>query len=88
MTRTASHLCWQQPTTEVCELVLEEGKANIEETEPLGNTALNFAASEGHASTVALLLSKGAKVETKAKDGFTPLLAAVGHGHTAQWRKQ
>ena len=52
----------------MCELLFEEGKANIEETTPIGNNALNLAASKGHASTVALLLSK------EARDGFTPLL--------------
>ena len=30
--------------TEVCELLLEKGKANIEETTPNGNTALILAA--------------------------------------------
>ena len=67
---------------EVCQLLLERGKADTEETTPHGNTALNLAASNGHASTVVLLLLKGAKVETKNKDGFTPLLAAVEKGHT------
>ena len=47
---------------EVCELLLERGKANVEETNSLGNTALKLAAMESHVSTVALLLSKGAKV--------------------------
>ena len=60
--------------TEVCELLLEKGKANIEETESYGNTALNLAASKGHASTVALLLSKEARVDIRSRDGFTPLL--------------
>ena len=68
--------------TEVCELLLEKGKANIEETDSLGNTALNQAADEGDASTVALLLSKGARVDTRDKNGFTPLLAAAQKGHT------
>ena len=68
--------------TGVCELLVERGKANIEEIEPGGNTALNLAATKGNASTVALLLSKGAKVDTKNNDDFTPLLAAVDKGHT------
>ena len=55
--------------TEVCELLLERGKANLEETEPVGNTALKLAASKGNASTVALLLSKGARVDTRNKSG-------------------
>ena len=50
--------------TEVCELLLETGKANIEETIPGGNTALNLAAAEGNASAVALLLSKGCLLYT------------------------
>ena len=49
---------------EVCELLLDMGKANIEETTTDGATALMGAATKGHASTVALLLSKGARVET------------------------
>ena len=68
--------------TEVCELLLEKGKANIEEMEPLGNTALNIAADKGDASTVALLLSKGGRVDTRTKNSFTPLLAAAQEGHT------
>ena len=68
--------------TEVCQLLLEEGKANIEETTAKGSTALKLAATEGHASTVALLLSKGARVDTGGKDGFTPLLTAAQNGHT------
>ena len=47
--------------TDICKLLLEAGKANIEERTPSGNSALKLAASESHASTVALLLSKGAR---------------------------
>ena len=72
----------QRGHAEVCELLLERGKANIEETDNDGDTALNLAATKGHASTVAMLLSKGAWVDTKNKSGFTPLLAAVDDGHT------
>ena len=68
--------------TEVCELLLEKGKANIEEIDDDGDTALNLAATKGDASTVALLLSKGARVDTRNKNGFTPLLAAAAEGHT------
>ena len=66
--------------TEVCELLLDKGKANIEETTPDGYTALNLAASNDNASTVALLLSKGARVDIRHKNGFTPLLAAAKKG--------
>ena len=40
------------------------------------------AASEGNTSEVALLLSKGAKVNVKDSRGITPLLAAAQEGHT------
>ena len=73
--------------TEVCQLLLETGKANVEETVvgPSlldGDTALMLAAHQGHASTVAVLLSKGAKVDAKDKHGFTPLLAAANERYT------
>ena len=52
--------------TEVCQLLLDKGKANIEETTPFDErTALILAAIKGHASTVALLLSKGARVDAR-----------------------
>ena len=66
--------------TEVCKLLLEKGKANIEETGPEG-TALITAATNGHSSTVALLLPKGARVDAR-EQGFTPLLVAAQRGHT------
>ena len=78
----ATHLCWKQPTLALCELLLERGKANLKETEPKGNTALMIAAHQGHASTVALLLSKGARVDITNKKGFTPLLSVAQKGHT------
>ena len=67
--------------TAVCELLLETGKVDIEDKTPLGDTALNIAATNGHVNTLVLLLSKGARVDTVSKDGFTPLLVAVLQGH-------
>ena len=67
--------------TAVCELLLETGKVDIEDETPLGDTALNIAASNGHVNTLSLLLSKGARGDTRSKDGFTPLLAATHEGH-------
>ena len=44
--------------TDVCELLLQRGRANIEDTTPDGSTALNIAAGEGFERTVELLLSQ------------------------------
>ena len=65
---------------EVCELLLVRGKADIEERTLVGNRALKLAATKCGARTVDLLVSKGAKVNVKSKDGFTPLLAAIKNG--------
>ena len=76
----------QKGHTEICELLLDKGKANIEETTPKGLTALNLAATKGHTGTVAFLLSKGAMVDTKTIKGCTglqctPLMYAAAGGH-------
>ena len=69
--------------TEVCEVLLDKGNAKIEETEPKAqNSALMQAVGNDNASTVALLLSKGARVDIRNKNGFTPLLLAAQFGHT------
>lgn len=46
----------------------------------LGQTALMWAAVEGHASIVKLLVDHGAGILTVSKQGFTPLLFAVRGG--------
>ncbi len=49
-----------------------------------GQTALMWAAAEGHATVVAPLASAGADVDARSDAGFTPLAFAVraGHGDT------
>ena len=42
--------------TVMCEVLLEQGKVNIEETELGGNTPMRPASMKGYASIVALLL--------------------------------
>merc|ERR550517_1397233 len=68
--------------TDVCQLLLDHGELNLEERDPLGNSALMLAATTGRESTVALLLSRGASVEMRNKKGVTPLLTALMKGHT------
>ena len=41
-----------------------------------------FAAARGDARKVEELLSQGARVDTRNKNGFTPLLSAADEGHT------
>jgi uncharacterized protein len=45
-----------------------------------GQTALMWAAAEGHADVVEALIEAGASVRTRLRSGFTPLLFAVREG--------
>ena len=54
------------------------GKSSKEERD----TALVFAANNGDTRKVEELLSQGSRVDTRNKNGFTPLLAAAQRGHT------
>ena len=47
-----------------------------------GQTALMWAAAEGHAAVVAPLVTAGADVDARSDAGFTPLAFAVRAGHT------
>ena len=51
-----------------------------------GQTALMWAAAEGHAAVVAPLVAAGADVDARSDGGFTPLAFAVraGHGGTVE----
>ncbi|MCY4588681.1 MAG: ankyrin repeat domain-containing protein [Bryobacterales bacterium] len=51
------------------------------ETKP-EQTALTWAAAEGHAEVVVELIKAGADFRTTLSSGFTPLLFAVRNGHT------
>ena len=44
------------------------------------DTPLHLAAAENHSDCVALLISCGAKIEARNKDGFTPFLSATWFG--------
>jgi ankyrin repeat protein len=47
-----------------------------------GQSALMWAAAEGHANVVSALIDAGADVHTRLSSGFTPLLFAVREGRT------
>jgi ankyrin repeat protein len=67
-------------TTEVCGLLLNEGadiNAQLTGADATGWTALMFASSNGKSDLVKYLISKGADVHLKAKDGTTALSLAM-----------
>ena len=56
--------------------------AKVDLKEQHGQTALMWAASEGHVSVVELLIEAGADFRTPLPDsGFTPMFFAVRDGH-------
>lgn len=61
--------------------LLQKG-ADVQKTEPWrGQTALMWAAAEGHDGIAALLLEAGAKVTQRSNGGFTALSFAAREGH-------
>ena len=44
-------------------------------------SALRFTSQYGHLDMTRHLLDRGAEVDLRARDGMTPLLAAVEQGH-------
>mgnify|MGYP002639819312 CR=1 FL=1 len=67
-------------TTEVCDLLLEKGadvNSQLAGPDAIGWTALMFATSNEKLDLVKYLISKGADVKLKAKDGTTALSLAI-----------
>ena len=62
---------------DICRLLMETGKIDIEDTDSNGATALNIASIEGgqsyeqHEEVMALLLARRPKLDTRDKYGFT-----------------
>ncbi|EFA77294.1 hypothetical protein PPL_12505 [Heterostelium album PN500] len=65
--------------SEVCEL-LRLKKVPIDSADHLGNTALHYAATAGHASVVESLIKSGANVNSQNKVGDAPLHKAAARG--------
>jgi ankyrin repeat protein len=59
------------------------GKLDIKPKDRSGLTPLSYAAGHGHEAVVALLIEKGAELETRDDTGRTPLWYAAGNGHEA-----
>ena len=68
---------------EVCEILIERGKAKINTKDEEGFTPLLSAALRGHIEVCNLLLKTGqANVKEASRSGHTPLLAAAQSGFT------
>ncbi|TVY16365.1 Ankyrin repeat domain-containing protein [Lachnellula arida] len=61
--------------------LLNEGGANIRETNGDGQTALHLAVLNSHESVLRLLIEKGADIEASTKDGSKPLYIAAKSGN-------
>jgi ankyrin repeat protein len=61
--------------------LLARGDSVDSKDERRGQTALMWAAAEGHAAVVQALVDAGADVRARVPSGFTPLLFAVREGH-------
>lgn len=60
---------------------LNEGGANIRETNEDGQTALHLAVLNSHKSVISLLVENGADIEASTKDGSKPLYIAAKSGN-------
>ncbi|KAJ8688105.1 hypothetical protein QAD02_023900 [Eretmocerus hayati] len=64
---------------DVLEFLLENTRFNIEEKDSYRRTALEEAITYNNANNVAILLCKGAKIDTTNDNGETPLIIAIAH---------
>lgn len=46
-----------------------------------GHTSLHESCQEGHTHLSLLLISLGASLHSRSRDGWTPLMCACSHGH-------
>ena len=68
--------------TEIVELFLTKGDANVDASDAHGQTALMLAVEKGQADVVDLLITKyNAKVDAADEIGMTALMYAVYYGH-------
>jgi ankyrin repeat protein len=65
---------------DIIQLLLDHG-ANLNACDKSGNTALHFAASEGHLEAARMLLERGADVNSQNDEGLAPLQRASQGQH-------
>lgn len=75
--------CRQGHVGTVRMLVKHTKKQGLGKADYFGRTALHVATENGHEKVVAYLLRKGAKANSRDKNGGTPLMAACKGGHLA-----
>jgi ankyrin repeat protein len=63
-------------------LLHHTGGQGLEDQDDEGQTALSYAAREGHKEVVDYLLSNEARADCRDESGMTPLLMAASAGHT------
>lgn len=78
--RTALHLAAAAGYNNIIQALAENDRINFEAKDSYGGTALHSAAWHGNASTVELLLDKGANIEAGDNYGGTPFFTAAGQG--------
>ncbi|XP_021964204.1 E3 ubiquitin-protein ligase mib1 isoform X3 [Folsomia candida] len=84
---TALHLASLNNHFQVAELLVREGRANLDIQNVNAQTALHLAVERQHSQIVRLLVSAGANLNLADKDGDTPLHEALRHHTLSQLRQ-
>ena len=78
---TLLHVAIKSGQLEIAILLVNEGKANVQQTDKEGNTPLHLASRAGYVTIVQCLIVEGAaKIEARNHLGFTPLFLACRYG--------
>lgn len=67
---------------QMVEILLKEGRTDVNVRDKKGRTPLHYAAGHGHTQVVEVLLEKGADVNLQDEGGRTPLHYAADNGYT------
>uniref|UniRef100_A0A1L8EDK2 Putative 26s proteasome regulatory complex subunit psmd10 n=2 Tax=Haematobia irritans TaxID=7368 RepID=A0A1L8EDK2_HAEIR len=78
---TALHYAARNGNEEICKLLINDGKADVNAVTKGGATPLHRAAMMGHLNIVKLLLDAHANVDKKDEDGQTALHRSAIGGH-------
>ncbi|XP_030838657.1 E3 ubiquitin-protein ligase MIB1 [Strongylocentrotus purpuratus] len=84
---TALHLAALNNHVEVAELLVNQGRANLDIQNVNQQSALHLAVERQHTQIVRLLVRAGSKLDLPDKDGDTPLHEALRHHTLSQLRQ-